>query len=348
MREYGAARSLWRDLWDRLLRRPQQKQMGLPLLLLASNQGEEEVVTALLDRGARDVNAADEEGHTALLLEAEAGHRENVKRLLQHGAKPDGDPRPWASPLMAAIDKNRDIELARILLDAGAKVDPGPHGITPLSLAAENAQPAIVRLLLQRGANVNASDSDGDTPLMAVMRAGDGNENKALRKEAQRVIIRLLLAKKADPNAWNRFGASALSIAADGDAIECVDSLLRAGANPNVGFRYGSPLMSASGEGNTKLVKRLLGAGADVNMTRQKWGETALHDAAEYGRLEIVKILIAHGANAKGGYEDGHFVMASHGTPREKAERSGYKEIANLLLQIEEHQRRHPISISKR
>ena len=74
-------------------------------------------------------------------------------------------------------------ETARVLLDAGADVGAASHNalaVTPLNAAAAGHHPAIVALLLDRGANPDARSSGGYTPLMAAAQAGDEPTAEAL------------------------------------------------------------------------------------------------------------------------------------------------------------------------
>ena len=113
--------------------------------------------------------------------------------------------------------------------------------------------------------------------------------------------LQLLLKKKADVNAPQRDGATALHWAVYNDDTEAADLLLRAGAKPNVVNRTGmSPLAMAALYGSAPLIDRLLKAGADAKSLGPN-GETMLMYAARNGRPEAVKLLVEAGAdvNAK-------------------------------------------------
>jgi uncharacterized protein len=112
---------------------------------------------------------------------------------------------------------------------------------------------------------------------------------------------RTQLAAKADVNAAQPDGSTALHWAAHHDDLETARLLLDAGANPKAANRYGmTPLHLACTNGNGPLVELLLAKGADANATLPG-GETALMTAARTGRLAAVKALLAKGAdpNAK-------------------------------------------------
>ena len=114
--------------------------------------------------------------------------------------------------------------------------------------------------------------------------------------------IRALIARRADVNAPQGDGMTALHWAADrGDSAMAVE-LLRAKANVTMRTRIGAytPLHIAARTGNPAVVKALLGAGSDVKATTTS-GATALHLAAAAGNADVVKALLAKGAdpNAK-------------------------------------------------
>jgi ankyrin repeat protein len=134
-----------------------------------------DVAALLLDAGA-DPNLANQdwEGNTALHIVSRHGGVVNsviesgervMKLLLAHKADPKARNKFGATPLQFAA--NRRPELMLLLLDAGADVNAADvNGTTPLHGAAHGGQGAIARLLLDRGANVNAEEMGGVTPLL--------------------------------------------------------------------------------------------------------------------------------------------------------------------------------------
>ena len=116
-----------------------------------------------------------------------------------------------------------------------------------------------------------------------------------------RAAVQLLLQKKADVNAPQADGATALQWAAYRDDLELADLLIAAGANPKIPNREGATAMQlASLRGSAAMMEKLLNAGADVN-ERGVNGETPLMFAARNGSLQALNLLLKRGAdvNAK-------------------------------------------------
>jgi len=111
-----------------------------------------------------------------------------------------------------------------------------------------------------------------------------------------------LLLKKAEVNATQPDGATALHWAVRYDDADMLDLLIRAGANVNAANRDGATAVYlACINGNAATIEKLIKAGVDPNATFLLHGETPLMEAARTGSLPAVKVLLDHGAlvNAK-------------------------------------------------
>ena len=140
-------------------------EQGNPGLVLALRIGSYEAAAALLDSPRLDPDAANPLGETALMLACLRGQQSMAERLIKRGAS-----------------VNRD-------------------GWTPLHYAASGEDPNIVAWLLDRGANVDATAANGNTPLMMAAQYGAS------------ASVEVLLAKGADVNRLNRSNLSAADMA---------------------------------------------------------------------------------------------------------------------------------------
>ena len=115
-------------------------------------------------------------------------------------------------------------------------------------------------------------------------------------KDGKVEAVRALLAKRADPNATESDGTTALHWAAHHDNLAAADLLIKAGANVGAANRYGAtPLYLACVNGSAPIVERLLNAGADPN-TAMPEGDTVLMTAARTGKAAVVRALLTRGA----------------------------------------------------
>lgn len=142
------------------------------------------------------------------------------------------------TPLMRAAVEG-DVDLTSRLLGARAGVNARDYWErSPLLFATEAAEPSpgVVKELLARGANPNARDRDGYTPLLVVIMSKPTNE----RFE----IVRDLINAGADPNSMDNSGQTALMAAAENGAFDTVRFLLAAGADPSRRTNYGETALS--------------------------------------------------------------------------------------------------------
>ena len=137
--------------------------------------------------------------------------------------------------------------------------------------------------------------------VLAIAAAAAAQERPALieaAKHADRAGMRVLLQQKADVNATEADGTTALHWAAYRDDAEGVDLLIRAGARVNAANDLGAtPLWNASMNAGATITRRLLDAGANPNLALLA-GETPLMVASRSGKADVAALLLARGADA--------------------------------------------------
>ncbi|MGH9784243.1 MAG: ankyrin repeat domain-containing protein, partial [Terriglobia bacterium] len=137
----------------------------------------------------------------------------------------------------------------------------------------------------------------------------------------------LLIRAGANVNAENGLGVTPLSLACTNGSAAMVQKLATAGANPNLALRTGeTPLLTCARTGNVEAVKSLLARGADVNAKEGRRGQTALMWAVAQKHAEVVRALIQGGADIRARSEGGF-------TPLLFAARVGDKDSAGALLE---------------
>ncbi len=115
-------------------------------------------------------------------------------------------------------------------------------------------------------------------------------------KQGNTAAVKALIAQKADVNAAEADGMTALHWAVRANDVPTVQMLLRAGAKVNAVSRYGmTPILLAAQNGDPTVVAALLKAGANPNSALPE-GETALMTAARTGNVDSIKLLVETGA----------------------------------------------------
>lgn len=197
---------------------------GTPLLLHTVLYGNADAVKLLLESGA-DVNATNEAGATALMRAA--GSFEKIELLVKYGAKINTRSALGNTALLTTARAHGAAKAVELLLNAGAEVNAtNVFGASALMAAAASGDQDTVRLLLERGADVNAH-SRGSEP--AVLWGGGRSALMWAAFRGNKRMAKFLIESGADVNSSEGFG-SALSQAAWNDQADMAKFLLKRGA----------------------------------------------------------------------------------------------------------------------
>ena len=316
-----------------------QNRYGVTPLVLAVETGNVEIVNVLIAAGA-NVNHALPEGETVLMTAARTGNVAMLQALLRRDARLEARDGFYGETALIWATAADHADAVGTLLDAGADVNARSASAsfarrnagltrlslgewTPLMYAAREGALKAGRVLLERGAALNATDPDGATALVLAIINYHYD------------FAALLLDHKADPNLTDTTGMAALYAAVDVNslpwmfgrperpassqvsALELIESLLKHGADPKAALGA-VQLQRAHTDGDPAL-----GSGA-----------TPFLRAAKAADVPVMKMLLAHGADPNGrlkngntalmlaaglGYRDGNMAVPTRdrGTPQE-------------------------------
>jgi uncharacterized protein len=311
------------ELIDALIAKKAQvdvtNEFGSAPLAEAVKLADARMVKMLLDAGA-GVEGANEDGQTALMLAIKTAELPIVEMLVKAGAKVNTVEKfQNQTPLMWAVTAPKNAgAMTKLLLSKGADVKPRalytdwPNqlssepraqyrpvgGLTALLYASRDGCYDCVEALISAGADVNVPTPEGVTPLMVAL---DNDHND---------VANLLLDRGANPHVADWWGRAALLIA--------IDRKESVGGGRGGGGGRGAAVPtrgSGSAVSSMNIINRLLAADVDVNaemnMHRPSRGGnsgrfsdrnlstgcTPLYRATEAGDMEVIRALLAKGAN---------------------------------------------------
>ena len=218
------------------------------------------------------------------------------------------------TPLHLAAERG-ELAVLRLLIEGGAELDPRDEmDRTPLHFASEHGDPEILRFLIDHGANPDAQSKDQETPLFLASRKG--------KLEA----ARLLLERGADINSQDSLRRAPLHVAAGNGHYDIVCLLLDHGADASAqGRSLRTPLHLAADRGELAVSQLLIERGAELD-PRDATDRTPLHIAADQGMLKVAELLLECGAEVDAREE-------MDWTPLHFAAQQGHLELVRLLLE---------------
>ena len=283
---------------------------GATPMQMAAATGNTQLIKLLLDAGA-NADSANAEGQTALMEVARTGNVDAAKLLLRHGAHVNAVEQWGGQTALMWASARRHPQMMELLISHGANINArsawrnwerhvtaesrakrtNAGGLTPLMYAARENCLECVNVLVKYHVDVDLPDPDGVAPMTVAIMNGNWD------------IAKRLIDSGADVNQWDMYGQSPLyaavvnsaprppSIFGGGPGVnpadppnqatpkEVVTLLLDKGANPNMQLFYrpagrgaggaargATPLMAAASEDDADLVKLLLAHGADPKL----------------------------------------------------------------------------------
>jgi ankyrin repeat protein len=245
---------------------------GFTALAFAAREGHIETARVMLDGGV-DINYGDVDNTTALIVAIMNKHYTFAKFLIERGADPNIAGGYGRTALYAAVDiRNEDwstlpnrksddllpsIEIVKLLLERNANVNavlnaplPGRSGMdsgdttlgpgtTPLMRAARAGDAAVMRLLLEKGADSKLTTKDGNTALMFAAGVGYRDKNTTGSESDALEALKVALEAGLDLHQANTRGENALHGAANRGADSIVQFLVDRGANLNLKTKQG-------------------------------------------------------------------------------------------------------------
>lgn len=286
-------------------------------------------VQLFVEKGV-NINQKDER---PLSKASESGNLEIVQYLLQTGKNSQGTLNDALWALCDARPKPDTLKIAQRLLEYGAQVNSqaGFYNTTPLHGAAQNGSLELVKLLVSKGAKVNAVDKEFSMPLAKAVQAdnleiakfllehgadktinhSDDEFQTAIFKARSAKMAQLLIANGANVSDRDKKGLSVLLHAvANYLDFDLLKVLLQNGADINAQDKSGTTALLWAAQhpyerDDKNCVQFLLENGANANVANNQ-GETPLLVAE---KLEVLQALLAHGADVNAQNEDGQTAL---------------------------------------
>lgn len=249
------------------------------VLYLAVVNNNDEMARYLIEHGA-DVHQT-YDGYSLLHFAVENNDEALAQLLLENDIGSDTKNDNGTAPIHIATQMG-NVAMVELLLKHGAKVDVLTNeDASALHMAASVGNVKLMEVLLDHGADIDRQTYKGNTPLHYAFQHDDA--------------IQLLLSRNADVNLENDDGETPLYQAVYTNNVSIATDLIARDADVNMRY-YGNPLLHIAVEyADEEMVKLLLLNKADVNALNPS-GETALYTAVSLGQLDIVRLLLEHGA----------------------------------------------------
>ena len=292
---------------------------GVDALYAASMEGRFEVIKLLIEFDSPH-KISMESINKGYLCACYEGCIEIVSYLIEKGADISATEDNGGPAIDYAIHNN-NIPLAKLLIENGFNVNLIYYARSALHFACVRMYDEMAKLLLDSGADPDLRYPDGSSLLLRLVTLTCDSQADYTP------YITLLLDRGANVNlAYERTGQTALMIAGSSANIDMVKLLLDHDADPNIHYPDGSSLLlklvmaTCDKHGNYfPYITLLLNHGANVNIAHSVTGQTALMTAAQAQDVDLVKLLLEHGADVTQVNKEGKSVLDMLGRTRSHA-----------------------------
>ena len=285
------------------------KKEGEELLHLASKNGQVYLIKNLL-RAKVDINALNAEGLSSLHWAVINGNIEVTKLLIEKGANIEiKDSGCGSSPLLFACQNGRT-KIVKFLIEKGADINTkNSKGSNAIHFAAQSGKTEIVDFLLQNGLEINMKDNNGENPLFYAMYY----RHFPIMREAIHAyeMVKFLIENGVNVDEATVSNQTPLTFAIMKNLLAVVNLLVSFGADVNHAKDSNGTLLQIATTWycDTEIMKVLIANGADVNAPHEINKTTSLHVATglfcSTEICEIIRILFESGANPELRQADG-------------------------------------------
>ncbi|MEN6310164.1 MAG: ankyrin repeat domain-containing protein [Acidobacteriota bacterium] len=251
--------------------------------------GKDKISRLLIEKGA-DLRSQNTIGRTPLHHAARYNRKATAELLLAKGVSVDSRDRAQRTPLLLLTLMTTNVDVARVLIQRGADVNAqDANGNMPLEQAAHNGSLALIDLLLDRGAGFHTTRDHALTTMRLAAAAGSARLFKVVAEKGGAALF-----NTASDN------ASTMAMAISGGSLEIVDMLLAKGipidGRPNIAGW--TPLHRAVQGKANGLIEMLVKNGVDID-ARTNDGRSAYNIAEAQGNQEALALILKLGGNSE-------------------------------------------------
>ncbi|MDR1469752.1 MAG: ankyrin repeat domain-containing protein [Spirochaetaceae bacterium] len=347
-----------------------------PLLVAMKSEANIDIIRAILEKQA-EVNAQNKEGDSALHVAVRNNQADIGALLLESGANIFLANARSETPLFltfyaSAGSQRAGREIRMFMLNPAVMSSRDSLGNTVLHHATLWRIDSVIQVIVERGANTEAVNISGETPLFIAVKANAASTVRALLQAGASLTGRdslgntalhtavrsnapqaaeALLDANINIDAYNLYGQTPLHDAVRLGAYDAQVILVRRGANIEVRDNEGNtPLLLAVRMGNFRSAEHIITSGSDIN-TRNNSGDTALHQAVRDERSDIVALLLQNGASIYSQNADGDSPFTIALSFSDDRNQSGTSRMVSTLLttdrlRIADDEGRSPLHIA--